>query len=209
MVVNIWVSALFALQVPYWNDPRIHNMGNGKLHALLARPATKVIDFISYDGRNVRKEVLDMYVGNKTCIDFCCGTGTSTSLQGVGIDTSPSMISEALWRRGKSGSFYVANAETYGLESSFEIVTIFFALHEMPIDAIRTVIKNAKRVASEMVIICDISPQKVPSDLMLSGEPYLEEYQKHIFHEIKKIDPNAYVDEIIPKHVLLCLLEAD
>ena len=181
-----WFSSLTAFSVPYWNDPRIHNMGNGKVHAILARPATKLIDFLSYNGRNIRKEILDTYVSKKTSIDFCCGTGTSTAFNGVGIDTSPSMISEALWRRGTSGKFYVANAETYGEDSSFDIVTLFFALHEMPLEAIRKVIKNAKRVANETVIICDISPRKIPSNIMLSGEPYLLEYQKNIYNELKK-----------------------
>ena len=40
---------------------------------------------------------------------------------------------------------------------------------------------------------------------MLSGEPYLEEYQKNICDELKKIDERAYIDEIIDKHVLLCI----
>ena len=36
--------------VPYWNDPKIHNAGNGRLHAFLARPSTRLIDRLAYGG---------------------------------------------------------------------------------------------------------------------------------------------------------------
>ena len=45
---------------PYWADPRIHNLGNeNPLHSLLARPATKLIDTLAYNGRDIRRELLE------------------------------------------------------------------------------------------------------------------------------------------------------
>ena len=42
----------------YWNDPRIHSLGNvglgGVVHALLAPFSTKLIDVLAYDGADVR-----------------------------------------------------------------------------------------------------------------------------------------------------------
>ena len=51
-----------------------------------------------------------------------------------------------------------------------------FSFHEIPSMGQRTIINNAIRVASKSVIIVDISRQYEPSELMLSGEPYLQDY---------------------------------
>merc|ERR1719502_1461711 len=49
--------------VPYWYDPRIHVWGNiglrGMCHALLAPAFTALLDRVSYDGLDVRKQVLE------------------------------------------------------------------------------------------------------------------------------------------------------
>ena len=116
------------------------------------------------------------------------------------------MISTALWNR--HGQFSVGNAETYGQTDSFDVVTVFFALHEMPVDAIVRVLDNAMRVSRKRVVICDISPRKVPSKLMLTGEPYLLEYQKNIVALLKNAAAYAYIEEVVPRHVLLCVIES-
>lgn len=45
----------------YWFDQRIHSLGNtgptGALHAAMAVGVTKLIDFVAYDGINVRQQV--------------------------------------------------------------------------------------------------------------------------------------------------------
>lgn len=45
----------------YWFDQRIHSLGNtgptGALHAAMAIGVTKLIDFVAYDGVNVRQQV--------------------------------------------------------------------------------------------------------------------------------------------------------
>ena len=47
----------------YYYNPKIHNFGNigisGKIHAELALIATKTIDIIRYDGRNIREEITE------------------------------------------------------------------------------------------------------------------------------------------------------
>ena len=79
----MWMLALLAAAPPYWRDPRIHNLGNvgagGGLHAARAPLATRVIDRVAYDGRDVRQEALDARVPRTaTVVDLCCGVGTST-----------------------------------------------------------------------------------------------------------------------------------
>lgn len=200
-----FLSQMFVIGlVAYWDDPRIHNMGNGRLHAFLARPATRLIDRLAYGGRDVRKEVLAQYVqqGDRV-VDLCCGTGTSTMIGGVGVDTSEAMIREAKWRRGPTQRFEVGNAETWGDDAACDTVTLFFALHEMPAEGRRRVLENAMRIATSRVVVCDISPRKVASDIMLSGEPYLLEYQKNIVRELEGIGDRVFLDEVVPRRVLV------
>ena len=194
---------------PYWNDPRIHNMGNGKVHASLARIATDTIDVLSYNGIPLRKQVLENHTTPEdTVVDLCCGTGTSTKYDSVGVDTSTAMIREATWRRGKRGTFHVGNAETWGETNEFDIATLFFALHEIPRDARQRILGNAMRIARKKVIVCDISPQKQASHAMLSGEPYLLEYQKHLIEDLKSCDDSTVaLHELIPNRVLVCILK--
>jgi len=196
----------------YWNDPRIHELGNGKIHALFARTATKLINKFAYKGRNVRSEILTKMIDDSdSVLDMCCGTGTSTPYKTemnkrvLGIDTSEAMITEARWRRGPNGIFKIANAEDFGDDSSFDVVTIFFALHEMPQYARKLVLENALRVAKKKVIVCDISPDKIASDKMLKGEPYLEDYQNNILAELAKFD-NVNMFEPAKGRVLCAIL---
>ena len=55
-----------------------------------------------------------------------------------------------------------------------------FATHEMPRNARLRVLANAKRIAKKKVIFVDIDPNYTPSETMLSGEPYVLEYQRNI-----------------------------
>lgn len=49
----------------YWFDQRIHSLGNtgptGALHAAMAIGITKLIDFMAYDGVNVRQQVCTVH----------------------------------------------------------------------------------------------------------------------------------------------------
>merc|ERR1712217_44955 len=111
----------------------------------LAPIARRMIDHISYNGVDIRKDIMLQYCNN-TVLDLCCGIGDSTHNFGTGIDTSPEMINMAKIINKKS-NFYIANAETYTPESEFDIVSCMFAFHEMPLNAQYKVIKNAINIA--------------------------------------------------------------
>ena len=114
-------------QYPYWYDPRIHNWGNigakGRFHATFAPLATAMIDQLSYGGLDVRKVVKQTLTENATVLDMCCGVGFSTAPGAVGVDTSPEMLSVAKLRR-PDARFAFGNAESFGEDKSFDIVTI-------------------------------------------------------------------------------------
>lgn len=178
-------SCKINMRFHYWSDPRIHMLGNGQLHATLARGATSLIDILAYGGRDVRKELVHTWVPESwSVVDLCCGTGTSTRAHNaIGIDTSPAMISEARWRRRNGSAFVVANAETFGDDDMCDVATLFFALHEVPAPARSVILTNAMRLARRRVLVVDISPGYRPSRSMLLGEPYLRGYQQSIVDE--------------------------
>jgi len=218
----------------YYYDSRIHNFGNvglgGQLHSLLAPYATTMIDNKCYNSVNIRQYILskynqDFYKNHEKLpkiIDLCCGTGTSTAPNQLGIDTSEHMISKAILSKAKLNQaklnqaklnqakknqlslkthtqFLIGNAENYGQLDEFDTATIMFAFHEMPNYAHHKIIKNAKKITKHDIIIMDIDPSYSPSKLMLSGEPYLLNY-KNTIHKILTQHQFSYI-EYIPKHV--------
>jgi ubiquinone/menaquinone biosynthesis C-methylase UbiE len=204
-------------QTKYYFDSRIHNFGNigfgGHVHSLIAPYATKMIDDKCYNSVNIRQLLLskynqDFYTKNgrlPKLIDLCCGTGTSTWDNQLGIDSSRQMISQAKKihnkndKNNKKTQFIEANAEDYGKEDEFDTATIMFAFHEMPNYAHHKIIKNAKRITKHDIIIVDIDPKYNPSMLMLSGEPYLLNYKRTI-HGLLEEHKFSYL-EYIPNHV--------
>ena len=209
VLLTLNFSHTYSIKPKYYYDPRIHNMGNvglgGQLHSLLAPYATKLIDDKCYNSVNIRQAILSSYnqeFYNKhervpKLIDLCCGTGTSTATNQLGIDSSEAMISAAQAKAQAQAQFIKANAENYGQPQEFDTATLMFAFHEMPNYAHHKIIKNAKRITKHDIIIVDISPNYSPSKLMLYGEPYLLNYkatiqdllQKHQFNYLKYI-PN-------------------
>jgi ubiquinone/menaquinone biosynthesis C-methylase UbiE len=221
----------------YYYDSRIHNFGNiglgGRIHALLAPHATKMIDNKCYNSINIRHKILSNYNQEfykkyeklPKLIDLCCGTGTSTCINQLGIDTSEAMLSEAKLSKAKlsqaklsqaklsekrknnnikqslktNTQFLKGNAENYGQPQEFDTATLMFAFHEMPNYAHHKIIKNAKKITTHAIIIVDIDPSYRPSKLMLSGEPYLLNYKATIA-KILKEHQFSYL-EYIPNHV--------
>ena len=172
---------IFSLLTPYWYNSNIHNMGNtgilGNIHAASSPFITKFIDYKAYNGRNIRKEIYDTFEGN--ILDLCCGTGFSTKPGHTGIDTSLEML--RLTNVFNPGSKYLfGNAENYGKSKEFDTVSCMFAFHEMPKEGHLKVIRNALHVAKKEVVIVDISTDYEPSDLMLTGEPYMNDYLKNV-----------------------------
>lgn len=191
------------ISTPYYYNPNIHNFGNigigGKIHANLSPFATKMIDFIRYDNKNIRKIIMDDYKDNNI-LDLCCGIGISTYDNSIGIDTSYEMLDIAQ-KINVNKQFYYGNAETYKPDKNMDIdiVSCMFAFHEMPNDAHINVINNAISIAKKEVIIVDLSPNYIPSKIMLSGEPYLINYLntiENIFNEFKFKETI-----LIPNHV--------
>jgi ubiquinone/menaquinone biosynthesis C-methylase UbiE len=194
----------------YYYDSRIHNFGNiglgGQIHSLLAPYATKLIDDKCYNSVNIRQAILSNYnqdFYNKheripKLIDLCCGTGSSTATNQLGIDTSLPMLSTAKAQLSNT-QFIKGNAENYGQPQEFDTATLMFAFHEMPNYAHHKIIKNAKKITKHDILIVDISPNYSPSKLMLSGEPYLLNYKATI-QELLQKHQFTYL-EYIPNHV--------
>ena len=206
----------------YYYDNRIHNMGNigfgGWIHAQFASYATKLIDYIVYDGDDIRSFVnkeynnyfYDKYNKCPKIIDLCCGVGMSTVINQTGIDTSKQMINKAKsiiysknlhLRKGKKlfTKFKFGNAENYGETKDYDCSTIMFALHEMPHEAHKKIIENCFRITRKNIIYVDISPNYTPSKMMLSGEPYLLDYLANFDDLMISFGFKSY--EIIPNHV--------
>ena len=174
----------------WWFDSRIHNFGNvgvgGRLHANLAKLATRSIDRLAYGGRDIRSELLKQLPVGSRIVDFGCGVGLSTARGGIGVDTSNEMLDVAR-QSNPFCSFVCANAVDFGKDAEFDVATVFFLLHEAPSRGRIAVIQNAIRVAADMVVIVDISPQYTPSASMLSGEPYVLDYIENIELEVEAV----------------------
>jgi ubiquinone/menaquinone biosynthesis C-methylase UbiE len=211
VLLTLTFSHAQGIKPKYYYDPRIHNFGNiglgGKLHSLLAPYATKLIDDKCYNSVNIRQAILSNYYQEfynnyervPKLIDLCCGTGTSTAINQLGIDSSEIMISAAQTNNNKHTKFLKANAENYGQPKEFDTATLMFAFHEMPNYAHHKIIKKAKRITTHNIIIVDISPNYKPSKLMLSGEPYLLNYKATI---VKLLADHQFTYlEYIPNHV--------
>lgn len=171
----------------YQFNPKIHNFGNiglgGFIHAEIAPFSTRLIDILAYEGRNVRKELMSFYKYNSV-LDLCCGVGLSTPENAIGIDTSDMMIRKAKSIH-KNKEFFIANAENYDPPRDIDVVTCMYAFHEMPEYAWIRIIENSLRIAKKEIIIIDISTDYNPSKMMLSGEPYIENYLKN-FDRVSK-----------------------
>ena len=176
-IIYSYIGMIISPNVPYWNNRNIHNLGNtgalGNLHAMTAPIMTKFIDRAAYGGRNIREEVYNTFEGD--VLDMCCGTGFSTKPGSTGIDTSLEMLRFS--KIFNPGSEYLyGNAERFGKDDEFDVVSIMFAFHEMPTSAHQKIIRNAIRVARKKVVVVDISKDYKPSRGMLAGEPYLLNY---------------------------------
>lgn len=215
--------------VKYWNDPRIHNFGNigffGRIHAELCPFFTRFIDEKAYNGRDIRLESLnntfkEIFSNNEKrlfCVDLCCGTGYSTksileqskkySLNEnriIGIDTSPEMIHVGKRVNGcENTRYFISNAETFGFSDSFDVVTIMYAFHEIPQDGRIKILKNIKRILKKngKCVIVDIATNYCPSEMMLSGEPFVEEYLINIDDDINSIFPSHKKSIVVEGHV--------
>lgn len=184
---------------PY--DPRIHNFGNhgalGSVHSLIAPVFTLYTDTTIY-GRNLRKEIVDMQDADKTILDVGCGTGFSTSatLGSKGLDVSKEMLSTAK-AIFPNKDFEQGHIEEWAPDKQYDIVTMMFLFHEVPQEHRINIIEKLKLIAREKILVVDISPNYSPSELMLTGEPYINDYLKNIRDDLSSFSEEIIID----KHV--------
>lgn len=154
----------------------------------------------------------------------------------IGIDTSPEMLAMArakdLERKGisnlsnnhcggKRGTkhrnnvdicFVEANAEKAPFpRESFDLVTIQYLFHEVPFLGRHKILKEARRLLKPggTLAVVDIAPNYEPSPSMLSGEPYLREYQANFRNQLSSLRgfANGFEEQtIVPGHVVLNVL---
>ena len=235
-----WGSTVASPEEAYWFDPRIHNFGNtglsGAFHAAIAPFATKLIDRLAYDSRDIRDEIsafladgafMTKREGERKILDIGCGVGMSTralkkhfkDADVLGLDTSPEMLRVAKLRARIQGneaggtgtlSYLRGNGErTLFPDSTFDVVTIMYAFHECPKLGRYKVLREARRLRKKggRLAVVDISPCYEPSKQMLSGEPYVLEFQKNFLSQLKMtgLEEELY-RVVIPKHVAMWVM---
>jgi ubiquinone/menaquinone biosynthesis C-methylase UbiE len=104
------------------------------------------------------------------------------------------------------------NAEDTKLPGkSFDLVTIMYAFHEVPIQGREKMLREARRLlnAGGTLAVIDISTDYKPSYSMLLGEPYVLEYQSNIQSQLRNLQgffrPEYKV--LVPGHVSMWLLK--
>lgn len=108
--------------------------------------------------------------------------------------------------------YSVGNAERILVpKSKVDLVTIFYAFHEIPFSARSRIIREARRLLKPggKIAIVDICPREyVPNVSMLAGEPYVLEYQKNIEKQIRRFQgfKDLQVTNCIPGHVTMWLM---
>jgi len=199
---------------PYWYHPKIHNLGNiglgGRLHSLMAPFATFLIDMLAYGGKDARKLVHKTISPEHSVVDLCCGVGFSTFPGATAVDTSVEMLDMARLRR-PDARFVEGNAETWGEDGCADVVTIMYGMHEIPQEGRKRVLANAARIARKHVIIVDIDPSYCPSETMLSGEPYVRDYLRHIDADVGDVARTRAFRSmrvnVVPGHVVMWRLD--
>jgi len=119
------------------------------------------------------------------------------------------MIREISLTKFELGSnvFYArGNAERVKFpDSSFDLVTIMYAFHEIPKTARYRILREARRLLKDggILAIVDISPEYQPSPTMLAGEPYVLEYKKNIRRQMRLVQGfgDFQYKSIVPGHV--------
>lgn len=111
--------------------------------------------------------------------------------------------------------YAIGNAERVKVpKSSFDLVSIMYAFHEIPTDARYRILRECRRLLKPggMLAVIDIDPKDyVPSETMLSGEPYVLEYQQKIQEQLDKIPGFINRDEVyvVPGHVTMWTMERE
>jgi ubiquinone/menaquinone biosynthesis C-methylase UbiE len=171
-----------------------------------------LIDLAAYDGRNIRVDIIKNLKIEKPkfVADFCSGTGTSTEALRecfkdavvTGVDTSREMLRVAKFFT-KNINYLEDNAETVELETKQDLIAIMFSLHEIPQEFRIIILENIKKNLKDdgKMLIVDIDTSYIPSESMLSGEPYVQDYLKNIDNDVLKVFPKSIKEVYIEGHV--------
>ncbi len=213
------IYSVYALSYyPY--DPRIHNFGNigfgGKIHAALARPITRLIDIAAYNGEDIRYTILQKLkkensINPSFISDWCCGAAMSTDAlyqtfknsSIISVDTSNEMIAVAKKSSDSLAEFIIDDAESVTLKNKADLITIMFGFHEIPQQGRLNILKNAIKNLSKngSVLVIDIDMAYTPSEMMLSGEPYLNDYLENVQKDINSLFKNVIETVAVEGHV--------
>ncbi|KAL7526611.1 hypothetical protein ACHAXR_001565, partial [Thalassiosira sp. AJA248-18] len=125
------------------------------------------------------------------------------------IDSNPYPAS----RTTTQASYRLGNAENTKLpQVSFDLVTIMYGFHEVPMEGRAKIINEARRLLRQggHLAILDICPTYTPSPHMLAGEPFVEEYQQNIDSQLANFPGFNFTKRkvVVPGHVNLWLLTA-
>lgn len=110
------------------------------------------------------------------------------------------------YRRFPAIRFQQGNAESTKLpDQSFDLVTVMYALHEAPMDGRTKILEEARRLLSPggVLAVIDIATDYIPSQYMLKGEPYVQEYQQNINRQLQHIQgfKKPLYRTIVPNHL--------
>lgn len=198
--------------------PDIHGLSNvgqrGKTHALFAVCATNLIDLLAYDGRNVRMEIsTELYARSSagcSVVDIGCSVGVFTAcLWRAGfrnlsaVDSSPQMLQCAKLALPPSVSLFLGNAAIEIPQA--DIIVCGFVMHELPSVARTAILDNAytSLCNNGTLLVVDIDPSYSPTRAMLSGEPFLLDYQRNFEIEVKRSKFRVERQMWIEEHVFV------
>jgi ubiquinone/menaquinone biosynthesis C-methylase UbiE len=125
------------------------------------------------------------------------------------IDTNPYRASCA----ATQASYRLGNAENTKLPKvSFDLVTVMYGFHEVPMEGRAKIINEARRLLRKggHLAIIDICPTYQPSPHMLAGEPFVKEYQQNIDKQLANFPGFNFEKRrvVVPGHVNIWLLTA-
>ncbi|MBN1820915.1 MAG: class I SAM-dependent methyltransferase [Prolixibacteraceae bacterium] len=118
----------------------------------------------------IRKHVVSKINEKENVIDIACGTGAQVFVlaekasEVVGIDLSESMIStankESSHKKINNARFYVADATNLNRfrEREFDVSTMSLALHQFNPELYPVILKEMKRISSQIIIVDYTSP---------------------------------------------------
>jgi hypothetical protein len=97
------------------------------------------------------------------------------------------------------------------LSSSICLFCFRYAFHEAPYIGRQRILSEVRRLlhSGGTLALIDIASDYIPSKNMLAGEPYVQEYQKNIHHQLNSLTGFSKVvyKTIIPGHVGMWILK--